>query len=99
MKQSEKKERKKKTNNRFVSCFAVLGENGIYVIYCFIECGLFIWHVFDYCFINTQFWNAKFQDANEQNMYYLLVPKSQKSWGKSGGQESDLSGQAPLSLI
>ncbi len=65
-----------------------------YVIYCFIECGyltlIFIEHVFDYFFVTTQFWNAKFQDVNERNMSHLLVPKSQKLRGKLGGQKSDL---------
>ena len=60
---------------RFVSCFEVVGQNDAYVIYCCIECGyhtLFtIWHVFDYLY--TQFWNAKFKDANEKNMSHLLV--------------------------
>ncbi len=55
----------------------------MYVIYCFIECGyhtlLFIRDVFDYFFVNTQFWNAKFQDVNEKNISHLVVPKSQKS--------------------
>ncbi len=27
--------------------------------------------------LNTQFWNAKFQDVNEKNMSHPLVPKSQ----------------------
>ncbi len=71
-----------------------IGENYAYVIYCFIECGyhtlLIIWHVFDYFFVNTQFWNAKFQDTNEKNINHLLLLKSQNSWGKSGGQKSDL---------
>ena len=31
----------------------------------------------------------------EENMSHLLVPKSQKSLGKSGGQKSE-AGQAPL---
>ncbi len=69
-------------NYRLISCFEVVGENDVYVIYCFIECGyhtlLFIEHVFDCFFVNTQFWNAKFQDVNEKNMSHRLVPKSQK---------------------
>ncbi len=32
---------------------------------------------------------------NEKNTSHLLVPKPQISWGKSGGQKSNL-GQAPL---
>ncbi len=82
--------------NKFVPCFEVLGDNDAYVIYCFIECGymyhtcLSIWHVFDYFLINTQFWNAKFQDVNEKKRSHLLLPKFQKCWGKSGGQKSDL---------
>ena len=78
---------------RLVSCFEVVGENNAYV-YCFIECGyhtlLNICNAFDYFFVTVKFWNAKFQDVNEKNVSYLLVPKSQKSWGKSGGQKSDL---------
>ena len=38
----------------------------------------------------TTLWKAKFQDVNEKNMSHLLVSKSQKSWGKSGSQKSDL---------
>ena len=76
-------------NYRFISCFEAVGENDAYVIYCFIECGyhtlLIIWHIFDYFFVNTQFWNAKFQDVNEKNTSHLLVIKSQKLWGKLGG--------------
>ena len=83
-----------KKKYRFVSCFEVVGENYAYDIYCFIECGYhtlpIISHVFDYFFINTQFWNAKFQDVNDKNMSHLLVPKSQKRSDKSGGQKSDL---------
>ncbi len=44
---------------------------------------------FDYFFVNIQFWNAKFQGMNEKNMSHLLVQKSQKRWGKLGGQKSD----------
>ncbi len=29
---------------------------------------IIIWHIFDYFFVNTQFWNAKFQDVNDKNM-------------------------------
>ncbi len=50
---------------------------------------LFDTYVFDYFFVNTQFWNAKFQDVNDKNMSHLLV-KSSKSCGKSGGQKGDL---------
>ncbi len=53
------------------------------VIYCFIECVyhtlLIISHIFDYFFVYTQFWNAKFRDANEKNINHLLIPKSQNS--------------------
>ena len=80
--------------------WSIVGENDDYVIYCFVDCGyrtnlLIIWHVFYYFFINSQFWNTKFQDVNEKNMNHLLVPKPQQSWGKSGGQKK-WSGQAPL---
>ena len=34
---------------------------------------LFISHVFNYFFVYTQFWNAKFQGVNEKNMSHLHV--------------------------
>ncbi len=42
------------------------------------------------CIGPTPFWNTKFQDVNEKSMSHLFVPKSQKSWGKSGGQKINL---------
>ncbi len=30
------------------------------------------------------------QGCEWENIRHVLVPKSQKSWGKSGGQKSDL---------
>ncbi len=40
----------------------------------------YLFDMFFYYFsVHTQFWNAKFQDVNENNMSHLLVPKSQKS--------------------
>ncbi len=48
-----------------------MGENEAYVIYCLFGCGyhtlLVICHVFHHFFVNTQFWNGKFQDVNEKN--------------------------------
>ena len=43
--------------------------------------------LFVYFFVNSQVWNAKFQDVNEKNRSHLLVPKSQKGFGKPGGQK------------
>ena len=57
---------------------------------CGYHTSLIIWHIFDYFFINTQFCNTKFHDANEKYMNHLLVHKSKKVWGKLGDQKSDL---------
>ncbi len=64
-----------------MSCFEVVGENDTYVIYCFIECG---YHTLILIFILE----GQISECDEKNMSHL--PKSQKSWGKSGGQKSDL---------
>ncbi len=56
----------------------MVGENYAYVIYCFIKCGnhtfLFIKDIFDYFFVNTQFWNAEFEDVNE------LIMRKRRKW-------------------
>ncbi len=56
------------------------GENDTYIIYCFIECGyhtlLIIWYYF---FVNTQFWNVKFQDVNEKNYEQIYWYQNLKS--------------------
>ncbi len=49
-----------KKNYRSISCFEAVGENDAYVINCFIKCGYHTFDTFDYFFVNSQFWNAKF---------------------------------------
>ena len=69
-------------------------------MYCLLSvvntlCYLF-YTFFYYFFVNTQFWNAKFMDVNEnRDMSHLLVPKSQKLWAKCGGSKK-WSGHGPL---
>ncbi len=60
-------------NYRFESCFEVVGENDAYVIYFLLSVVITLncWHVFDYFILNTQLWNAKFQDMKEKNMSHL----------------------------
>ncbi len=75
----------KTKNYRFVSCFEVVRENYAYIIVLLSVVNLTRSLLF-LRLLET----FKFQDVNEKNMSHLLVPKSQKSSGKSGGQKSDL---------